>query len=118
MFELKLTSVTIGIPVTSVEQASDWYERCLELEGHIDPAADIREYELVPGCWLQLSETDTAPSEHCLLLGVAELDRERERLAQLGVEMGDIQRVEGVIAFCDFKDPDGNNLSLYHVEQT
>jgi hypothetical protein len=25
------------------------------------------------------------------------------------------ERVEGVIAFCDFVDPDGNHLSLYQV---
>ena len=115
---MNFTSVTIGVPVRSVVEASRWYERCLRLTGHIDPASDIREYELVPGCWLQLSETNTAPSEHCLLLGVADLEGERERLVNIGVDVGQIQRVEGVIAFVDFKDPDGNNLGFYQVEQS
>lgn len=115
---MKLTSVTIGVPVKNVDEASRWYERCLGLKDSIDPASDIREYELLPDCWLQLSEAATTTSEHCLLLGVSDLEGERERLASLDVEIGDVQRVEGVIAFCDFKDPDGNNLSLYRVEQS
>lgn len=115
---MNLTSVTIGVPVRSIQEASRWYERCLELQGHINPAPDIREYELLPGCWLQLAETEPARSEHCMLLGVSDLEGERERLMRLGVEVGEIQRVEGVIAFVDFKDPDCNNLGLYRVEQS
>lgn len=114
---MNLTSITIGIPVTSLDKASRWYEQCLELKAHIEPASDVREYEIFPGCWLQLSVVESSTSEHCLLLGVADLETERERLANMGVDVGDIRRVEGVIAWCDFKDPDGNNLSLYRVEQ-
>jgi lactoylglutathione lyase len=114
---VELTSVTIGIPVGNLKEASQWYERCLELKGHIEPATDIREYQIFPGCWLQLSEAETAKSQHSLLLGVLDLDGERQRLRELGVEVGEINRVEGLIAWFDFQDPDGNNLSLYRVEQ-
>ena len=113
---MNLTSVTIGVPVKSLAKASRWYEQSLGLEAHIDPASGIREYELLPGCWLQLSETDPTSSEHCVLLGVTELEAERARLVENGVEVGEVQRVEGVISFFDFKDPDGNNLGLYRVE--
>ena len=113
---MNLTSITICVPVKSIDQASRWYESCLELTEHIDPAPGIREYELRPDCWLQLSEGESAPSEHCLLLGVENIDRERKRLLSLGVDVGEIERVEGAVAFAEFKDPDGNNLSLYQVE--
>lgn len=113
---MKLTSVTICVPVKSIEEASRWYERCLELKDRIDPAPGIREYELAPHYWLQLSEGATVRSEHCLLLGVTDIERERERLTRLGIEVDKIQRVEGAVAFAEFKDPDGNNLSLYQLE--
>jgi predicted enzyme related to lactoylglutathione lyase len=115
---MELTSITIGIPVGNLEMASQWYERCLELKAHIEPATDIREYQIFPGCWLQLSEAETTTSQHSLLLGVVDLDAERQRLKGLGVEVGEINRVEGLIAWFDFQDPDGNNLSLYRVEQS
>ena len=114
---MELTSITIGIPVADLDQAARWYEKSLELSASIEPAPDIREYEIYPGCWLQLSEAETTESEHCLLMGVADLQAERNRLAGLGADIDDIQRVEGVIAWCDFRDPDGNRLSMYKVEQ-
>ena len=113
---MDLTSITICVPVKSIDQASRWYESCLELKGHIDPAPGIREYELRPDCWLQLSEGESPRSEHCLLLGVEDIDSERTRLVRLGIDVGEIQRVEGAVAFAEFNDPDGNNLSLYQVE--
>jgi len=62
---MERTSITISIPVRSVDAASRWYERCLGLEGHIDPAPGIREYELRPDCWLQLSE---GGRRHCRVI--------------------------------------------------
>lgn len=115
---MEFTSITIGMPVKDVEEASQWYERCFDLKAPINPAPDIREYQIYPGCWLQLSQAPTADSEHSLLFGVADLEGARKRLTQLGIDVGDIQRVEGIIAWCDFMDPDGNRLSLYLVEQT
>ncbi len=38
---------------------------------------------------------------------------ERARLGALGVEAGEVEVVDGVIAWWDFTDPDGNRLSLY-----
>jgi hypothetical protein len=46
---MNVTSITIGLPVTNLERAGAWYERCFELDQHIDPASDIREYQVAPG---------------------------------------------------------------------
>lgn len=48
-------------------------------------------------------------------IGVEDIERERDRLLRLGVPVQEIERVESVIAFCDFVDPYGNSLSLYQV---
>lgn len=114
---MNLTSVTICLPVRKLEQAARWYERCLQLKDPIDPAPGIREYELSPDCWLQLSEGETTRSEHCLLLGVADIAAERARLINLGIKVSEIQVVEGAVEFATFMDPDGNNLSLYQVAE-
>jgi len=47
-------------------------------------------------------------------IGVADLDAARAALADAGgARLGDVERVPGVIAYCDVEDPFGNVLSLY-----
>ena len=42
-----------------------------------------------------------------------DLEAERQRLHDLGVNVGDVEVVPGVISFFGFLDPDGNELSCY-----
>ncbi len=44
---------------------------------------------------------------------VLDVHEQRARLVGLGAEGGDVEVVDGVIAWWDFSDPDGNGLSLY-----
>lgn len=64
----------------------------------------------VGGVWLQFGES---PGGCVFRIGVPDLQAERARLLALGVDVGDIEVVDGVIAFCDFADLDGNRLSFY-----
>ena len=92
-----------------------WYERVLGVGPGIDPAPGIHEYEVTPGCWLQVFEGERGSSGHVFRIGVEDIEAERDRLLSLGSLVQQPERVEGVIAFCDFVDPDGNHLSLYQV---
>jgi hypothetical protein len=112
---LQTTSITIGIPVSDLGRAIDWYGRMLGLESGIEPVQDIFEYEVFPGSWLQLFHGEAAGSEHVFRIGVADIEQERDRLLSIGIAVGEIVRVEGTIAYCEFGDLDGNQLSLYHV---
>ncbi len=94
-----------------LDVARAWYGRVLGKVTHIEPAPGILEFEVHPGSWLQLHEGDQA----VFRIGVKDLEAIRDRLVTMGIEVGPIERVEGVIAFCDFSDPDGNHLSLYQV---
>jgi catechol 2,3-dioxygenase-like lactoylglutathione lyase family enzyme len=112
---MKVTSITVGIPVSDLHVAVRWYQRVLELDRGIEPAPGIREFEVSPGCWLQLFREEASGSGHVFRVGVEDIDEARRRLLGLGVTVADTERIEGVIAFCDFADPDGNRLSLYEV---
>ena len=112
---MRSTSVTIGVPVRDLGAARHWYESVLELEApDVEPAPGIVEYE-VAGCWLQLFEGKAGEGAWVLRIGVPDVRAERRRLIALGVAVGEVVEIEGVIAFCDFRDPDGNSLSLYTV---
>ena len=112
---MRVTSITVGVPVSDLDGATRWYEQVLGIGPAIEPVRGVHEYEVSRGCWLQLFEGETSSSEHAFRIGVEDIERERDRLLRLGVPPREIERVEGVIAFCDFVDPYGNSLSLYQV---
>lgn len=113
---LRPTSVTVGLPVSDVADAAAWYERMLGFAPQLEPAPGVVEFEVRPGVWLQLfEEGQVRPSGWAFRFGVEDLDAARARLGGLGLDVGPVERVEGVVAFCSLWDPDGNELSLYQV---
>jgi predicted enzyme related to lactoylglutathione lyase len=112
---MRATSITVGIPVSDIGEAVRWYQRVLAIDFGIEPVPGVHEFEIRQGCWLQLFRGEPSGTEHVFRFGVEDIESQRSRLLDLGVAVTDIERVEGVIAFCDFADPDGNRLSLYEV---
>jgi predicted enzyme related to lactoylglutathione lyase len=108
------TSVTVGIPVRDLGLAGAWYNAVLDRPPELEPVEGIVEYEF-GGVWIQLMSGKRGSYGWVLRYGVDDLHVERERLRGLGVAVGVIETVPGVIAFFDFLDPDGNQLSCYHV---
>jgi hypothetical protein len=77
---MKVTSITVGIPVSDLRVAR-WYQRVLELDRGMEPAPSIREFEVSPGCWLQLKrEAGASGSGHVFRVGVEDIDEARRRL--------------------------------------
>lgn len=108
-----MTSITIGIPVTDLRAAQRWYGAVLAVDApDLEPVRGVLEYE-VGGAWLQLAESGGGPGGGTVRLGVPDVHEQRARLVGLGVEGGDVEVVDGVIAYWDFSDPDGNRLGLY-----
>jgi predicted enzyme related to lactoylglutathione lyase len=110
---MRTTSVTTGLPVQDLGAAQEWYARVLGHEHELEPAEGLAEFEVHPGSWLQLMEEPEG--RPVFLIGVSDLEAERERLLALGIDVSPIEGIDGVIRFCDFRDPDGNELSLYQV---
>ncbi len=112
---IETTSITVGIPVGDLDDATAWYGRLLEAEPDIKPVEGILESEVRDGFWLQLFEAEGGSGEAVVRFGVREIEAATGRLREVGIEVGEVERVEGVIAFCDFADPWGNVLSLYQI---
>jgi predicted enzyme related to lactoylglutathione lyase len=113
---LDVSSVTFTITAPDVDRARDWYASALGRPPDIAPDAGVYEWQLVAGAWLQLgaAEPGEEPGTGAVLrFGVADLDAALTALAAAGAEVGNVERIPGVIAFCDVEDPFGNVLSLY-----
>ena len=94
---MKATSVTVGLPVASLEISQPWYDRVLDRTIAVEPAPHIVEYE-VAGTWVQLTEGESTGNGWVLRVGVEDLADERTRLTGLGIAAGNIVTIPGVIA--------------------
>lgn len=97
-----------------------WYETLLRRKPDVVPHEGFAEWELLPGCWLQIAEGIPAEGSGPLRLGVNDLDGERKRIIQkLQVDPFEIHsRSEVPVRWASFSDPWGNRLGLfeYHNE--
>jgi catechol 2,3-dioxygenase-like lactoylglutathione lyase family enzyme len=113
---VKITSVTIGMPVRDLEVATDWYQRVFELDApELRPADGVIEFE-VGSIWLQLGEApEHVASETVIRFGVDNVGAEHRRLRSLGISVGAVEHVENAVDYFEFRDPDRNILSFYSM---
>jgi len=117
---LKVTSVTIGLPVASTAAALNWYQRLFGPTPQINPAPGVSEMEINPGAWLQFMDPsgEEIPA-HVLRVGVKNLTEEFERLERMGIAFEPMLTfalpAHGVLKLAYVDDPDGNRLCLYEV---
>ncbi len=111
---MKATEVTVGIGVKNLSRSRQLYERLLEKPPELEPVPGIVEFNIA-GTWLQLDESHPREANWVFRIGVPDISQERKRVAELGIEAGDIETVPGLISWFMFKDPDGNKLSFYQL---
>jgi lactoylglutathione lyase len=110
---LNAKSITVGLPVSNLEQSASWYEKLLMSDEKLIPVEGVIEYS-IGSVWIQLFEEKINVSENVLRLEVEDLKTEFERLKTIGVIVDEvIEDVPGIIRYFDFCDPDGNKLSFY-----
>ncbi len=107
--------MTIQLRVTDMEKGRRWYETFLKQRPDFIPHDGFVEWEIVPGCWLQVAEGTPAVQSGPLRLGVTNIIEERERLInELHIESFEIfSREEVPVKWGTFSDPWGNLLGLY-----
>ena len=112
--------------VADVERCGEFYARVFGMTRN--------EASYTPGEWLELSgdgggatlafhkahgpdgpinaPNGSEQNPHKLVFVVEDVDAERARLIDLGVEMGDVCRPFDGLAFCDGADPEGHRFQI------
>jgi len=112
----KWTSTTIGIPVKNLEKSTEWYQKMLSIDESTIPVPGVLEFKLNDNTWLQLFETtELTTSANVMRFEVSEIQSEHKRLKKLNIAVQDVVIIEGLVAYFDFKDNDGNLLSFYQI---
>lgn len=113
--------MTVQIRVADFEKGRSWYQTLLQREPDFVPHEDFAEWELIPGCWLQMAKGQPSDGSGPLRLGVLDIEQERLRLnKELQVENFEIyQREEVPVKWGTFTDPWGNRIGFFeYVDET
>lgn len=107
--------MTVQVRVTDMQEGQRWYETLLKRTPDFIPHDGFAEWELIPGCWLQVAEGTPSLNSGPIRLGVQSIDRERERLISLlGIDSFDIHdREEVPVKWATFQDPWGNGIGMF-----
>lgn len=110
---IRINAMTIQVRVTDIEQGVSFYQRLIGRAPDLDATPTFKEWQILPDCWLQVTIGD-APMQTRLRLGVADLDTARTWAeTHLGVQATPVERIDGLVAWCNFVDPWGNPIGLF-----
>jgi len=107
--------MTTQVRVFNFEQGKKFYEILFNREPDFIPHEGFAEWELIPGCWLQVAEGTPSEASGPLRLGVSSIEAERTRMInELNIEFFDIHSREEVpVKWATFTDPWGNRLGFF-----
>lgn len=107
--------MTIQVRVSKFAKGQQWYTTLLKREPDFLPHEGFAEWELLPGCWLQVAEGDPSIHSGPIRLGVVDIEEERTRIQEeLGVKHFDLHSREEVpVKWGTFSDPWGNQLGFF-----
>ena len=107
--------MTTQVRVSNIKEGQEWYEALLNKKPDFIPHDGFAEWELIPGCWLQVAEGTPTDGNGPLRLGVTNIEAERDRLVeQLKIDSFQIHsRPEVPVKWGTFTDPWGNRLGFF-----
>ncbi|WP_257348379.1 VOC family protein [Pseudalkalibacillus decolorationis] len=110
--------MTVQVRVSDIEKGQKWYETLLNKKPDFIPHDGFAEWELIPGCWLQVAEGTLTEGNGPIRLGVTDIAAERDKLInELNIETFEIHSREEVpVKWGTFTDPWGNRIGLFEYK--
>ncbi len=114
----RIENITIGIAVKDVKESTGWYKSLLGDVETMEPAPGTIELKLTDNAWLQLDDTgylEVGGGSSIVRFETKDIDAAHRVVKNLTSDVDDVQIVEGVVKYFDFKDPAGNRLSYVEL---
>ena len=112
----KVKTFTVGLPVTDLNSAVEWYRQLLGEVEELNPAPGVWEFQIIPSGWLQLFESEiNEPNKSVLRFESHDIKASRMLASRLSINVDQIETVPGAVRYFDFRDPFGNRLSFYEL---
>ena len=107
---------TVGLPVTHLNTAVEWYRRLLGEVDEVNPAPGVWEFQITSSGWLQLFEREiNHPSLAVVRFQSDDIEARRMQALSLDTDVGEIETVPEAVKYFEFRDPFGNQLSFYEL---
>jgi lactoylglutathione lyase len=112
----KVRTLTVGLPVTDLSSAVEWYRRLLGEVDEINPAPGVWELQITSSAWLQLFESEIdRPTLAVVRFESDDIEASRRQALSLATDVGEIETVPEAVRYFEFRDPFGNQLSFYEL---
>jgi predicted enzyme related to lactoylglutathione lyase len=112
MSDPSFLGVTAQVSVPDFKAGLNFYSRLFGRPPEFEPYDNFAEWEAVKDAWFQLGEGEPRPA-HAARFRVNDIATAVEWVErELGVRCA-VTRIPGLVAFCNFADPWGNNLGFY-----
>jgi hypothetical protein len=110
-----ISEMTVQVRVLDFVKGKEWYTVFLQLEPDFVPHEGFAEWEVLPGCWLQVAEGEPAVGAGPIRFSVENMEAERARMMEeLQVSYFDIHgREEVPVRWATFEDPWGNRVGIF-----
>jgi hypothetical protein len=107
--------MTIQVRVKNINEGIHWYQTLLNKQPDFIPHEGFAEWEIIPGCWLQVAEGLPSEESGPLRFGIDDLEKEKNRLAKyLNINDFEIHSREEVpVKWGTFTDPWGNRIGFF-----
>lgn len=117
MNAVAVKDMIVEIRVSDLPRSREWYSRPFGKGPDLKPFKGNVEYK-IGGGWVQIAAGKPLRSTWSLQIEVIDLQRERQRLREAGIDATEIKGVPKVISYCDLKDPDGNGMRWFQALTT
>jgi lactoylglutathione lyase len=108
----KVKTFTVGLPVTDLNSAVEWYRRLLGEVEEVNPAPGVWEFQIISSGWLQLFESEiNNPNLAVVRFESDDIEARRMQALSFGTDVGEIETVPEAVRYFEFRDPFGNQLS-------
>lgn len=114
----RIKGITIGIGVKNAREALNWYKQLLGDVEIMEPVPELFELKLSDTIWLQLDDTgylELGGSSSIIRFETDNIENAYDLTQKIASDVEEINLVEGVVKYFDFKDPSGNRLSFVQV---
>lgn len=107
--------MTNQVRVKNIQEGQRWYQTLFNRQPDFIPHEGFAEWEVIPGCWLQVAEGTPSEASGPIRFGVTDIEGERERLIEeLNIDSFEIfSREEVPVKWATFTDPWGNGLGFF-----
>lgn len=100
------------VAVRDMAASRAWYTRLFGREPDNTPMANLVEWQVIDGGWVQVTEDATRAGHGMLNLAVSDIEEGVRELGERGLETGEIIEANKGVRLCPIADPDDNRIQL------